>query len=105
MMLMKSAASVSAIVCLYVSYIFLDILALDVAKTQAQATTAPREALNRIFEKWGISANQNQWNISGEPCSGAAIDDSIAIDTNGYNPFIKCDCSYNNNALCHIIEM
>ncbi|KAJ0098676.1 hypothetical protein Patl1_21270 [Pistacia atlantica] len=93
--LMKSAASVSAIVCLYVSCIFLHLLVLDVAQTQA--TTAPHEvaALNMIFEKWGISANQNQWNISGEPCSGAAVDESIALATNGYNPFIKCDCSFN----------
>ncbi|KAJ0046398.1 hypothetical protein Pint_04991 [Pistacia integerrima] len=42
-MLMKSAASVSAIVCLYVSCIFLHLLILDVVQTQAQATTAPRE--------------------------------------------------------------
>ncbi|KAJ0079191.1 hypothetical protein Patl1_24202 [Pistacia atlantica] len=82
-MLMKSSASVLAIVCLYVSCIFLHLLVLDVAQTQAQATTAPRE----------------------EPCSGAAIDDSIALATDGYNPFIKCDCSYNKNTLCHIIGM
>ncbi|KAJ0080324.1 hypothetical protein Patl1_24245 [Pistacia atlantica] len=83
------------------------LLVLLVAQTEAQATTAPNEvrALNIIFEKWGISANQNHWNISGDPCSGAAIDDSIAIDADGYNPFIKCDCSYNKNTLCHIIEM
>ncbi|KAJ0079192.1 hypothetical protein Patl1_24203 [Pistacia atlantica] len=62
-------------------------------------------ALNIIFEKWGSFANQNQWNISGEPCSGAAIAYSIALDTDGYSPFIKCDCSYNKNTLCHIIGM
>ncbi|XP_031260474.1 probable LRR receptor-like serine/threonine-protein kinase At1g56140 [Pistacia vera] len=87
----------------------IQLLVLDVAQAQAQAqaTTSPREvaALNIIFKKWGISANQNQWNISGEPCSGAAIDYSIDLHTDGYSPFIKCDCSYNKNTLCHIIGM
>ncbi|KAJ0086999.1 hypothetical protein Patl1_06844 [Pistacia atlantica] len=106
-MLMKAPASLSVFVCLYVICILLEVLVLNVAQTQAQATTAPNEvkALNALYEKWGISANQNQWNISGEPCSGAAIDDSISIGTDGYNPFIKCDCSYNNKTLCHITEM
>ncbi|KAJ0086997.1 hypothetical protein Patl1_06846 [Pistacia atlantica] len=77
----KLAASVSVIVCLFVSCIFVDLLVLHVAQTQAQPTTAPHEVgtLNALYEKWGISANQNQWNISGEPCSGAAIDVSITI--------------------------
>ncbi|KAK1588936.1 hypothetical protein Q3G72_028782 [Acer saccharum] len=61
-------------------------------------------ALNSIFQQWGISANQDQWNISGEPCSGAAID-STSFDNNVYNPFIKCVCSYNNNTLCHITQL
>ncbi|KAK1589197.1 hypothetical protein Q3G72_031415 [Acer saccharum] len=59
---------------------------------QSQATTDPDEA------------NQDQWNISGEPCSGAAID-STSFDNNVYNPFIKCVCSYNNNTLCHITQL
>ncbi|TXG71289.1 hypothetical protein EZV62_006224 [Acer yangbiense] len=61
-------------------------------------------ALNSIFQQWGISANQDQWNISGQPCSGAAID-STSFDNNVYNPFIKCVCSYNNNTLCHITKL
>ncbi|XP_044506313.1 probable LRR receptor-like serine/threonine-protein kinase At1g56140 isoform X1 [Mangifera indica] len=101
-MLMKAPAYVS------VSFILLEVLLLHlVAQSQAQATTSPNEvrALNALFVKWRISANQNQWNISGEPCSGAAIDNSIPIGTASYNPFIKCDCSDNNNTLCHITEM
>ena len=60
-------------------------------------------ALNTIFQKWEISANSNQWNISGEPCSGAAIDDSIPFDDENHNPFIKCECS--SNSTCHIIQL
>lgn len=130
-MLVKAPASVSVIVCLCVSWIFLEVLVRHVVQAQAQTTTAPNEglllnsmmifllifylfsffflitvkALNALYEKWGISASQNQWNISGEPCSGAAVSASIDIDDNNYNPFIKCDCSYNNNTLCHIVEM
>ncbi|KAK4594627.1 hypothetical protein RGQ29_018348 [Quercus rubra] len=61
-------------------------------------------ALNTIFQKWGISRRSNQWNISGEPCSGAAIDSTSLDDTN-YNPFIKCDCSANSNSTCHITQL
>ncbi|KAI9161721.1 hypothetical protein LWI28_020109 [Acer negundo] len=78
---------------------------------QTQPTTDPEEArtLNSIFQKWGISANQEHWNISGELCSG----DAIATDTtdfdddfSGPNPYIKCDCNYSNNTLlCHITRL
>ncbi|CAN4103811.1 unnamed protein product [Withania somnifera] len=65
-----------------------------------RATTDPSEAriLNSIFQRWGKSAT-NQWNISGELCSGAAIDSTSIQD---FNPAIKCDCSANNRTLCHI---
>nr|POE72590.1 putative lrr receptor-like serine/threonine-protein kinase [Quercus suber] len=73
---------------------------------QAQNRTDPAEvaALNTIFQKWGISANSNQWNISGEPCSGAAID-STSFDDTKFNPLIKCDCSSNSNSTCHITQL
>ncbi|XP_015163619.1 probable LRR receptor-like serine/threonine-protein kinase At1g56140 isoform X2 [Solanum tuberosum] len=60
-------------------------------------STAAR-ALNSIFQKWGISAT-NHWNISGELCSGDAIDSTSILE---FNPAIKCDCSANNGTLCHI---
>lgn len=61
-------------------------------------------ALNSIFAKWGIKANTEQWNISGELCSGAATDLTI-LDDRDHNPFIKCDCSYNSSTLCHITQL
>ncbi|GAA0156532.1 hypothetical protein LIER_14012 [Lithospermum erythrorhizon] len=62
------------------------------------ASTHPSEAaiLNRMFDRWGISAAAS-WNISGELCSGAAID---RTDFQTMNPGIKCDCS--NNNICRI---
>lgn len=62
------------------------------------------KALNSLFQKWGISAQLDQWNISGELCSGAAIDSTV-FDYQNYNPFIKCDCSFNNNSTCHITQL
>ena len=61
-------------------------------------------ALNSVFQKWGISANTSQWNISGEPCSGVAIDSS-SLDDVSHNPTIKCDCSANSNSTCHITQL
>lgn len=62
-------------------------------------------ALNSIFEQWNIKVNTDQWNISGEPCSGAAIDLTTPLNSGDYNPFIKCNCSYNNASLCHIDQL
>ncbi|XP_028086342.1 probable LRR receptor-like serine/threonine-protein kinase At1g56140 isoform X1 [Camellia sinensis] len=79
---------------------------VQIARAQAQTngTTTPSEvnALNTIFGEWGLSAS-NQWNISGEPCSGAAIDLTSIESTNGnYNPGIKCDC---DGTTCHITRL
>ncbi|XP_030527078.1 probable LRR receptor-like serine/threonine-protein kinase At1g56140 isoform X1 [Rhodamnia argentea] len=74
------------------------------AQNQTQATTEPSEVLilNSVWSKWGLTPQTTTWNISGEPCSGAAID-STTFDT--YNPFIKCDCSSNNSTTCHITQL
>ncbi|GMN46950.1 hypothetical protein TIFTF001_016133 [Ficus carica] len=61
-------------------------------------------ALNSIFSKWKIEAEPTQWNKSGELCSGAATDSTDLSDLS-YNPFIKCDCSYNDGSLCHITQL
>ncbi|TKY46735.1 LRR receptor serine/threonine-protein kinase [Spatholobus suberectus] len=81
---------------------------VNVAQVQAaNATTDPSEArvLNSIFSKWGISANPTQWNISGELCSGSAIDNTVTIGDQNFNPFIKCDCSYDSGTTCHITAL
>ncbi|KAG6418462.1 hypothetical protein SASPL_120666 [Salvia splendens] len=71
--------------------------------TTTNATTDPSEAraLNRMFERWGISATDS-WNISGEVCSGVATN-GTNVESNNINPSIECDCSYDNNSTCHII--
>uniref|UniRef100_A0A0E0DP29 non-specific serine/threonine protein kinase n=1 Tax=Oryza meridionalis TaxID=40149 RepID=A0A0E0DP29_9ORYZ len=67
----------------------------------AQAQQAPK---TDPVEDGGKKASW-EWNISGELCSGFA---SAEIDWNYYptiNPFIKCDCSFSNNTLCHITKL
>jgi hypothetical protein len=61
--------------------------------------------INSIFSKWKKSADTTQWNISGEICSGNAIDSTTTIDDLTYNPFIKCDCSFNNKTICRITAL
>ncbi|XP_062115770.1 probable LRR receptor-like serine/threonine-protein kinase At1g56140 isoform X2 [Humulus lupulus] len=76
------------------------------AQNGTQPTTDPSEvrALNSIFNQWKIKANTQQWNTTGDPCSGAAVDNSSFVDVT-FNPFIKCVCSFNNNSLCHITQL
>ncbi|CAH9108518.1 unnamed protein product [Cuscuta europaea] len=76
------------------------------AQNESQATLYPNEAraLNSLFVKWGVKADTSQWNISGEPCSGSAID-SILFTDSGYNPLIKCVCSFANNTRCRIDQL
>ncbi|WCJ37042.1 Leucine-rich repeat transmembrane protein kinase [Euphorbia peplus] len=91
---------------LVIALIAITIIDTAFAQTQANATLDPNEAraLNSIFQKWEKSANQEQWNISGEPCSGLALGSSPTIDDPAYNPFIKCDCSAINGT-CHITAL
>ncbi|KAM6594834.1 hypothetical protein CsatA_002537 [Cannabis sativa] len=106
-----SSLLVSLISTYFIIYVICWFVVIDVSLTRAQnikgtqPTTAPSEvrALNSIFEQWKIKANF-EWNISGEPCSGAAINNSIYID-NSPRPFIKCDCTFNNGSLCHITQL
>ncbi|XP_024008133.1 probable LRR receptor-like serine/threonine-protein kinase At1g56130 isoform X2 [Eutrema salsugineum] len=76
------------------------------AQNQTGATTHPDDAraLNTIFATWKIRAPK-EWNISGELCSGAAIDDSISVNNGAYNPLIKCGCNFVNSTICRITAL
>ncbi|KAF9587457.1 hypothetical protein IFM89_002638 [Coptis chinensis] len=66
------------------------------------------KALNSIFQQWGISAPVASWNISGEPCSGTAIDstDMDREDSDVNYPGIKCNCSLTDgSSTCHITQL
>ncbi|PKI36720.1 hypothetical protein CRG98_042885 [Punica granatum] len=76
------------------------------AQAQAQPITDPSEvrALTSLYQQWGKQASSAQWNISKEPCQGAAVDDTDILET-AHNPFFKCDCSYDGGSTCHITKL
>ncbi|GKV40162.1 hypothetical protein SLEP1_g47829 [Rubroshorea leprosula] len=81
--------------------ILVQLLCVANAQNQSQ-TTDPDEAriLNSIFQQWRISA-PIEWNISGELCSGVALDPTV-FDLGTYNPIITCKCA---NSTCHITQL
>ncbi|CAI0450451.1 unnamed protein product [Linum tenue] len=83
------------------------VVQVALAQNRTRATTDPDEAraLNAIFERWGIEAQPGQWNISGELCSGSALGASPTIDEQAFNPFIKCDCTFNSSTVCRITAL
>uniref|UniRef100_A0A0E0L086 non-specific serine/threonine protein kinase n=1 Tax=Oryza punctata TaxID=4537 RepID=A0A0E0L086_ORYPU len=76
------------------------------AQPQQAPKTDPTEvaALNTILERWGKKAS-SEWNISGEPCSGVASDQSNWDNFPNINPLIKCTCTDSNNTVCHITKL
>ncbi|KAJ0249997.1 hypothetical protein HA466_0142160 [Hirschfeldia incana] len=96
--------------CLHLTVWFILCILGSIHLVQSQnrtgATTDPDEAqaLNSIFAAWGKQAPR-EWNISGQLCSGAAIGENITIDDKGYNPLIKCDCTFNGSTICRITAL
>ncbi|OMO65926.1 hypothetical protein COLO4_30915 [Corchorus olitorius] len=75
--------------------------------TTQNVTTDPSEvrALNSIFQQWQLQA-PDTWNISGEICSGLALSESDSVfEDSSNNPSIRCDCTFQNNTLCHITRL
>uniref|UniRef100_A0A0E0PE31 non-specific serine/threonine protein kinase n=1 Tax=Oryza rufipogon TaxID=4529 RepID=A0A0E0PE31_ORYRU len=88
------------------------LLLLAAAAVQAQRVatkTDPTEAaaLNAVFAKLGQQASLSTatWNISGDPCTGAATDGTPIDDNPNFNPAIKCDCTFQNNTVCRITKL
>ncbi|KAJ0081592.1 hypothetical protein Patl1_11715 [Pistacia atlantica] len=65
-------------------------------------SSRPVRALNSTFQRWDVQADPRWWNISAEPCSGAAIN---AASLEDYNPATKCDCSFENGSTWHITDL
>nr|XP_043618894.1 probable LRR receptor-like serine/threonine-protein kinase At1g56140 [Erigeron canadensis] len=84
-------------------------LMITATVVQAQnATTDPAEVqvINEMFRQWGIpesAVTAMGWNLSGEPCSGSAVD-SIDFESPAYNPGLKCNCNFPNST-CHITQI
>ena len=98
LLLCSSSSSLLLLLLLFI-YLFISILRYVLCHLVAV------RALRTIFHQWNIKAIPDQWNISGEPCSAAAIDSTIKFENELYNPFIKCECSFNNDSVCHITQL
>ncbi|TYH48262.1 hypothetical protein ES332_D10G055700v1 [Gossypium tomentosum] len=71
------------------------------------ATTDPSEvkALNSIFQQWNAQAVAS-WNTTEDPCSGTALSQGLSeFEDPSNNPAITCDCSFNDNTVCHITRL
>ncbi|KAK7405379.1 hypothetical protein VNO78_06633 [Psophocarpus tetragonolobus] len=94
-----------AVVCVFICLVNF----AQAQSASSNATTDPSEAriLNSIFSKWDMTSrvDTTKWNISGEVCSGNAIDQTTTIDEGTINPFIKCDCSFNSSTICRITAL
>ncbi|KAH7860712.1 hypothetical protein Vadar_017095 [Vaccinium darrowii] len=90
--------------CSLAFYYYFSLMSLlQIARAQNGTTPASEvSALNSVFSQWRIPTRLNPWNISGEPCSGTAIDNSTSIDSTSYNPGIKCSC---DGTVCHITQL
>ncbi|KAL5231774.1 hypothetical protein ABZP36_030550 [Zizania latifolia] len=107
---MQRRSRFSAVSCGQQQLVWVLVLVFSWRTAAAQAPQAPKTdpleaaSLNTILGGWGRKAS-SEWNISGELCSGKASDNSNWDDYPNINPFIKCDCSFSNNTVCHIIKL
>ncbi|KAL9452969.1 hypothetical protein AB3S75_008708 [Citrus x aurantiifolia] len=95
-----------SLLLLLFAHLFLLIVLSD-AQNNTTTTTDPAEvrALNSILQQWDAPAVP-LWNISGEPCSGSALNATdSAFESPDNNPAIVCDCTFDNGATCHITKL
>ncbi|KAH9747511.1 putative LRR receptor-like serine/threonine-protein kinase [Citrus sinensis] len=88
------------------AHLFL-LIGLSEAQNNTTTTTDPAEvrALNSILQQWDAPAVR-LWNISGNPCSGSALNATdSAFESPDNNPAIVCDCTFDNGATCHITKL
>ncbi|MQM01358.1 hypothetical protein Taro_034115 [Colocasia esculenta] len=58
-------------------------------------------SLNSIFRQWSLRPGNNTWNVTGDPCSGTAVDDT-EFNAPNINPSLKCVCS---EGICRITQL
>ena len=62
-------------------------------------------ALNAVFAKLGQKAGPS-WNISGDPCTGTATDDTNIDNSVVFKAAIKCEfCTGGNTSICRITRL
>ena len=61
-------------------------------------------ALKAVFVKLRQTVSP-AWNISGDPCTGAATNGTDMDSIPNLNPGIRCDCTDQNNTVCHVTSL
>ncbi|CAM0902819.1 unnamed protein product [Alopecurus aequalis] len=93
---------------LYGAALLLPLLAA-VAQAQQTTTTDPADAaaVNAVFAKLGQKAGTS-WNISGDPCTGAATDNTDIDNNPLFKAAIKCElciAGTGNTSVCRITKL
>uniref|UniRef100_J3M1F6 Leucine-rich repeat-containing N-terminal plant-type domain-containing protein n=1 Tax=Oryza brachyantha TaxID=4533 RepID=J3M1F6_ORYBR len=88
--------------------ILLLLAAAAAAQVQKAPTTDPTEeaALNAVLDRLPEAAPRPRWNTTSDLCSGAAADNRIDLYGDPSSKLaIECDCSDQNNTVCHITRL
>ncbi|KAH7528125.1 hypothetical protein FEM48_Zijuj05G0038600 [Ziziphus jujuba var. spinosa] len=80
------------------------VVAIEIVSGRANSDSNLDEEKTYLLGWWNATDNTYNRSISGEQCSGAAVDPYPLISRD-YKVFIKCDCSYGNGSLCHIVHL
>ncbi|CAD6262298.1 unnamed protein product [Miscanthus lutarioriparius] len=98
------------VTCLRSPVLSMLLLVLLVASAGAQQTPTTRtdpieaSALKAVFVKLRQTASP-AWNISGDPCTGAATNGTDMDSIPNLSPGIRCDCTDQNNTVCHVTSL
>ncbi|GAV75551.1 LRR_1 domain-containing protein/Pkinase_Tyr domain-containing protein/Malectin domain-containing protein/LRR_8 domain-containing protein [Cephalotus follicularis] len=71
-----------------------------VASTIAILRTEEVKALKVIGRKLG----KTDWGFEKDPCSGEG-NWTVLDDRKGFESTVTCDCSFNNNSICHVVSI
>ncbi|KAM3369483.1 hypothetical protein ACQJBY_017408 [Aegilops geniculata] len=82
----------------------LSLLLLAAIAHAQQTDPGDAAALNAVFAKLGQKA-LSSWNISGDPCTGAATDNTNIDNNPPFNPAIKCECTGGNASVCRVTRL
>lgn len=84
-------------------FLFMSLLFQKSTAQNAALDPSEVEVLNSLFKQWNMQST-TFWNMSGEPCSGSAINETQFYDDVNKQA-IMCNCTYNDNTTCHITHL
>lgn len=58
----------------------------------------------RALREIGKRLGKKDWDFGKEPCSGEG-NWKVKETRKGFESSVTCDCSFDNNATCHVVSM